>query len=103
MAKHPNGPDGNGKPRRPQLQMWEDEAREASLGRFEDSGVMWDLHVLIEPVTGDLVHGRLSFRSGEDRYDTAPLLVEETAEEVVRRASEFPRSMLRQLLTSVLG
>jgi hypothetical protein len=103
MAKHPNGPDGNGAPRRSQLQMWDDETREASIGRFENSGVMWDLHVLIEPVTGDLVRGRLSFRSGEKRYDTAPLLVEETAEDVVRRAAEFPRSMLQQLLISVLG
>ncbi len=103
MAKRTNGSGGNGAPRRPQMQMWEDETRETSIGRFENEGVMWDLHVLIEPVTGDLVHGRLSFRAGEERYDTAPLLVEETAEDVVRQATEFPRSMLRQLLISVLG
>lgn len=103
MAKHANGPDGNGTSRRPQLQMWEDEIRETSIGRFENSGVMWDLHVVIEPVAGDLVRGRLSFRSGEERHDTASLLVEETAEDVVRRATELPRSMLRQLLISVLG
>jgi hypothetical protein len=83
--------------------MWEDEARETAIGRFEHAGLTWELHVVIEPVSGDLVRGRLSFRSGEERHDTSPLLVEQTAEEVVRRATELPRSMLRQLLMSILG
>jgi len=59
--------------------------------------------VLLEPDAGRLFRGSLSFRRGEDRFDTAPVLVEESAEAVVRRAAELPTAMLRQLLASARG
>ncbi|MGH7541247.1 MAG: hypothetical protein ACRELC_09630 [Gemmatimonadota bacterium] len=88
---------------RPQLQIWDDEARETAIGVFEESGVRWSLVVIVEPIAGDLVRGRLSFRSGEERYDTAPVLLEETAARVVQRAVELPRALVRQLFLSARG
>lgn len=85
---------------RPQLQMWEDADREQGIGTIEDGGVQWQLFVVLEQVAGDLVRGRLSFRYGEQRYDTAPVILEETVARVVRRAAELPKSMVRQLLSS---
>ena len=86
---------------RPQLQMWEDSDREQAIGTIEDGGVKWQLFVVLEQVAGDLVRGRLSFRYGDQRYDTAPVILEETAARVVRRAEELPGAMVRQLLGSV--
>lgn len=88
---------------RPQLQIWDDAAREAVLGPFEDGDERWDVLVVLEPVSGDLVRGRLSFRRQDQRYDTAPVLIEETMEAVIRRAGELPKSMLRQLFLSARG
>lgn len=91
---------GTGEGEVPQLQIWDDESREADLGTLEDGGEPWQVRVVLERVGPDLVRGRLSFRRGEARHDTAPVLVEETAEEVVRRAADLPSSMLHQLLLS---
>ncbi|MDH3734775.1 MAG: hypothetical protein OEU54_14705 [Gemmatimonadota bacterium] len=85
---------------RPQLGMWDDSDREQAIGSLEDSGKHWQTLVLLEQMSGDLVRGRLSFRHGEERYDTAPVILEETAARVVRRAIELPKAMLLQLLIS---
>lgn len=84
----------------PQLHIWDDEGRQASVGTVAEDGAEWELVVLLEPVAGDLFRGRLSFRNGEERHDTAPVLVEESAEAVVRRAADLPAALLRQLLVS---
>ena len=88
---------------RPQLQMFDDAEREQPLGTVDDGSCQWKTHVILEQVSGDLVRGRLSFRRGEERYDTAPVILEETAARVVRRADELPRAMLLQLLLSARG
>ncbi len=90
-------------PSRRQLQIWDEEERDTSIGTLEDNGDRWQMHVIVEPVSGDLVRGRLSFRSGSKRYDTAPVLLEETAARVVQRAAELPQAMLRQLFLSARG
>ncbi len=97
-----SGYQGNGAddPSRPQLQIWDEEERETAIRSLDDENERWQVLVIIEPVGGDLVRGRLSFRSGDRRYDTAPVLLEETAARVVQRAAELPRAMLRQLLLS---
>ena len=83
-----------------QLRMWDEERREAPVGTLVDEDAEWTVIVQLEPVAGDLFRGRLSFRSEEERHDTAPVLVEESAAAVVRRAGELPTAMLRQLLAS---
>lgn len=95
---HVNG--GGGDEDRPQLQMWEEAERETAIGTLDDGEQHWKTVVIIEPVAGDLVRGRLSFRSGEQRFDTASVILEETAARVVQRASELPQAMLRQLFIS---
>ena len=93
--------NGGGDDGRPQLGMWEDSDREQAIGAFDDDGGQkWQTLVVLEQVSGDLVRGRLSFRKGEERYDTAPVILEETAARVVQRASELPKAMLIQLLVS---
>jgi hypothetical protein len=95
--------DGDGETR-PQLGMFEDAEREQAIGSLDDEdGSQWQILVGLEQVSGDLVRGRLSFRRGEERYDTAPVILEETAARVVRRASELPKAMLLQLLISARG
>lgn len=86
---------------RPQLQIWDDEERESGLGTLEQSGTEWAVAVVLERVSADLVKGRLAFRSDGARFQTAPVIVEESPEAVLRRAREMPASMLRQLLLSV--
>jgi hypothetical protein len=88
---------------RPQLQIWDEEERDTAIGSLQDGDDRWEMHVIVEPVAGDLVRGRLSFRSGTERYDTAPVLLEETAARVVQRAAELPQAMLRQLFVSARG
>lgn len=102
MGYQVNGDGGEGEAR-PQLQMWDESERETAIGTLEDGEERWRTLVIVEPVSGDLVRGRLSFRLGEERYDTAPVILEETAARVVRRASELPRAMLRQLFHSARG
>jgi len=98
------GPKGNGDEEgRRQLQMFYDAEREQALGTIDDGSCQWQTLVILEQVSGDLVRGRLSFRRGEERYDTAPVILEETAARVVRRADELPRAMMLQLLLSARG
>lgn len=85
---------------RPQLQMWDAEDEELELGTLEASDGDWLLYLLVERAERDLVRGRLSFRQDDTRHDTAPVLVEESEEEVLRKARELTPKMLRQLLTS---
>ena len=99
-GSHVNGGDDDG---RPQLQMWDDSEREQALGTIDDGSCQWQTLVVFEQVSGDLVRGRLSFRRGEERYDTAPVILEETVARVVRRADELPKAMLLQLLLSARG
>jgi len=95
--------NGGGDDARPQLQMWDEAERETAIGTLEEGDECWQTLVLIEPVAGDLVRGRLSFRCGEQRYDTASVILEETPARVVQRATELPRTMLRQLFISARG
>ncbi|WP_419949949.1 hypothetical protein [Candidatus Palauibacter sp.] len=100
MAEH--GADGNGDTGdgRPQLRMWDDAGKETVVGTLDDAGDRWKVVVIVEPLAADLARGRLSFRLGDERHDTAPVLLEETATSVVQRAAELPDATLRQLLTS---
>ena len=103
MAGHrAGGNDGTGDGR-PQLRMWDDAGQETVVGVLDDAGDRWKVLVIVEPIAADLARGRLSFRLGDERYDTAPVLLEETAASVVRRAGELPDVMLKQLLTAVRG
>lgn len=83
--------------------MWDDERRERAIGTLTDRDEEWEMVVLLEPASGDLFRGSLSFRRGGERFDTAPVLVEESAEAVVRRAAELPTALLLQLLASARG
>lgn len=97
----------NGQPRDPgeqgprQLHIWDATTREVQVGSLTFGDAEWTLHVVLERAAPDLCRGRLSFRQGEERCDTAAVIVEESEEAVVRRASSFPPSMLRQFLASV--
>jgi len=55
-----------------------------------------------ERSTADLCRGRISFRRGEERYDTDAILLEESEDDLVRRATELPASTLRQFLAALL-
>ncbi len=87
---------------RPQLQIW-DEGREATVGVLTDGEGDWSVSVLVESVDSNLFRGRFRFRREDERHETAPVLVEESAAAVVRRAQELPAAMLRQLLASARG
>lgn len=86
-----------------QLQIWESAARRQELGTVEHEDESWEVHVVVEKEAPDLVRGRLAFRRGDDYLLTAPVVVEETEAEVVRRAEDLPDSMIRQFLVSVRG
>ena len=103
MAGYQVNGGGGGNEDRPQLQMWDEAERETAIGTLEEGDDCWQTLVLIEPVSGDLVRGRLSFRCGELRYDTAPVILEETPARVVQRATELPRAMVHQLFISARG
>lgn len=84
-----------------QLQIWEEGERETSIGVLTEDDGEWEALVILELVSPEHVRGRLSFRRDDRRYDTAPVLVEESEEAVVHRARQLPDSMLHQLLASV--
>ena len=86
-----------------QLQIWESAARRQEIGTVEHEDESWKVHVVVEKEAPDLVRGRLAFRRGDDHLLTAPVIVEETEAEVVRRAEALPASMIRQFLVSVRG
>ena len=85
---------------RPQLQMWDDAGQETAIGSLEDGERRWKIVVVAEPIADDLVRGWLSFRLDDEKYNTAPVIMEETAALVVERAVELPEPMLRQLFRS---
>lgn len=91
---------GNGES---QLQIWESAARREEIGTVEHEDESWTVHVVVEKEAPELVRGRLAFRRGDDHLLTAPVIVEETEGEVLRRAEALPASMLRQFLVSVRG
>ncbi len=93
------GPDEEG----PQLQIWDSDTRRHGLGRLVLGEEEWEVHLLSETVTSDLARGRLAFQRGTVHLVTAPVIVEETEAEVVRRAESMPESMIRQFLVSVRG
>lgn len=102
MSEARRGGPQNGD-RRPQLQIWDEHGRETAIGTLSEVDTEWEVYVTLEPITGDLFRGRLSFRRGDERYETAPVLVETSARAVLRRAAELPSAMLRQLLVSARG
>ena len=84
-----------------QLQMWDTATHELTIGELREEGVAWEVFVVVEKTTSDLFRGRISFRDGDERYDTVSILVEESEAAVVRRATELPRSVLLQLLKAL--
>lgn len=86
-----------------QLQIWESASRRQEIGAVEHEGVSWQVYLVVEKDAPNLVRGRLAFRHGDDHLLTAPVLVEASETEVVRRAEELPASMMRQFLVSVRG
>ncbi len=85
----------------PQLQIWDTATHEYEIGTLSDNQEEWGLIVVAERAATDLCRGRISFRRGEERYDTSAILLEETEEDLVRRAAELPASTLRQFLTAL--
>lgn len=84
----------------PQLQIWKNASRRTSLGHVDDGDLRWEVHLVVERAASDLYRGRLAFRRDDDYLVTAPILVEESEDEVVTRAEELPASMLHQFLAS---
>lgn len=99
-----NGADGgptDDRNRPPQLHIFDGSTREFDVGTLMTDDERWALHVVLERTSAELFRGRISFRRDEERYDTDPIVLGETEEAVVERASELPASMLRQLLDSL--
>ncbi len=90
----------NGDP--PQLQIWDTATREYEVGTLHDHDDTWSLVVVAERSSADLCRGRISFRRGEERYDTDAILLEESEDALIRRATELPASTLRQFLAALL-
>lgn len=86
-----------------QLQIWESASRRQELGTVEHEGMTWEVYLVVEKDAPELVRGRLAFRHGDDHLLTAPVLVEESEGDLVRRAEELPSSMVRQFLVSIRG
>ncbi len=97
------GNEGNGgnadKP--PQLHIFDAAAREFDIGSLMSGNDVWALYVMLERTSAELFRGRISFRCAEDRYDTDAIVLGETEQAVIQRASELPASMLNQLLDSL--
>ena len=91
----------NGDP--PQLQIWDTATRVYEPGALPDHEATWSLIVVAERSSADLCRGRISFRRGEERYDTDAILLEESEDDLVRRASELPASTLRQFLSALIS
>lgn len=94
-----NGDQGGTGPK--QLQIWDTATRELTIGELYEGKNAWDVYVVVERAATDLFRGRISFRDGATRFETVPILVEESESAIVKRATELPRSMLLQLLTSL--
>lgn len=100
-ARDGTNAENGGKP--PQLHIFDAATREFEIGTLMSGDERWGLHAVIERTSPELFRGRISFRRDEDRYDTDPIVLGETEEAVIERASELPASMLRQLLDSLRG
>ena len=85
----------------PQLQIWDAATREFEIGTLMDGQESWSRVVVADRASADLCRGRISFRRGEERYDTSAVLLEESEDELVQRAAELPASTLRQFLTAL--
>lgn len=97
----PDSPSGGTSAGPPQLHIWDGDEEEVEIGSLKADDGEWELVLLLERVEPELVRGRISFRQEDRRYDTAPVLVEESEDAVLRRAGELTGSMLRQFLVSV--
>lgn len=84
----------------PQLQIWDSDASQTAVGVLDDDGEEWEVRLVVERVASDLFRGRLVFSSDEESFATAPVLLEESEEEVMRRAANLPESMIRQFFVS---
>ena len=91
--------ENGGKP--PQLHIFDAATSEFDIGTLMSGDERWGLHLMLERTSADLFRGRISFRRHEERFDTDPIVLGETEEAVIDRASELPASMLRQLLDSL--
>jgi len=81
--------------------MWDTAEAERPLARLGEQNAVWDVFLILERVAQDLWRGRISFRDDAgQRFDTAPVIVEESEAGVLRRGEELPASMLKQLLDS---
>jgi hypothetical protein len=85
----------------PQLQIWENASRRLELGSLPVDGEDWEIHLVVERAASDLFRGRIAFRRGDEHLLTAPVVVEESDQDVERRARELPESMIRQFFLSV--
>lgn len=91
---------GNGdKP--PQLHIFDAAAHETDIGNLMSGNEVWALYLILERTSAELFHGRISFRCGDERYDTDAIVLGETEAAVIQRASELPASMLHQILDSL--
>lgn len=93
------GEDEGNRP--PQLHIFDGSTREFDMGTLMSGDDRWALRVVLERTSADLFRGRISFRRDDERYDTDPIVLGESEEAVVERATELPASMLRQLLDSL--
>ena len=93
--------DERGPDEESQLQIWDTDTQRHSLGQLMLGDEEWEVHLLCETVATDLARGRLAFQRGQRYLMTAPVIVEDTEAEVVRRAESMPESMMRQFLVSV--
>ena len=96
-----NGASAENGDKPPQLHIFDAATREFDIGTLMSGEERWALHVMLERTSADLFRGRISFRRDEERFDTDPIVLGETEEAVIDRASELPASMLRQLLDSL--
>lgn len=87
----------------PQLQIWDSDASSTAVGVLDEDGDEWEIQIVVERVASDLFRGRLVFSSEKESFATAPVLLEESEEEVVRRATRLPESMIRQFFVSARG
>lgn len=99
-SEHQNGGGNDGTRGPSQLHMWGLEAEELSLGMLEDPDGPWEIFLLVERSEAGLARGKISFRRDDNRFDTAPVIVEDTEDAVIRRARNMSDRLLRQFLTS---
>lgn len=99
MSGNGTNTENGGKP--PQLHIFDAALREVEIGTLMSGDERWELHAVVERTSAELFRGRISFRREEERYDTDPIVLGETEDAVIERATELPASMLRQLLDSL--